>query len=168
MKRVFYALMALLTIVLTMNSCQDVSNKKTSIQIVDNHRQYYPILRGQELEVMFTIKNTGKNPFILSDLLITCGCIAPKKSSIRSIPAGKEGTLILNYDSSKNIGEVKHYIDIYGNLEKTEKSSIVFGVNVVPQSDYTKDYEELLKENIANGLHEFTDGQEHQRLYYLE
>src|SRR5690554_8215239 len=84
--------------------CADIRNQVTTLEIIDNNRHYYPILRGQELEVAFDIKNTGKHPFILSDLLISCGCVVSKKSSIKSIPPGSERTITLTYDSSKNIG----------------------------------------------------------------
>lgn len=150
--------------------CQNVSNRTTTIEIIDNDRHYYPVLRGQELDVVFTVKNTGKQPFILDDLIITCGCIAPGKSSIRSIPAGKEGKLILKYDSNKNIGYVKHHIDLFGNLGDVEKISVSFDVNVVTDNDSTRDYEEIYKELREKGLNteSMTDGEENRKGYYMD
>ncbi len=151
-------------------SCSDLSEKTTTLKIIDNNRHYYPVLRGQELNVVFTIQNTGKNPFVLTDMLITCGCIVPSQSSIRSIPAGKEGTLILTYDSGKNIGFVEHHIDIYGNLKKDEKITLVFDVNVVPESAYTKDYEEIYKERRSKSgdVKGMVDGQENEKEYFMD
>jgi hypothetical protein len=160
-----------ISILLTFYGCSDLSKKTTTLKIVENNRHYYPVLRGQELDVVFTIINTGKHPFVLSDLLITCGCIVPRKSSIGSIPAGKEGKIILTYDSNKNIGFVKHFVDIYGNLDKVEKISLVFDTNVVPDALYTKDYEELYKEKRTKAgldVKGIVDGDENNKGFYLD
>src|SRR5690554_5904986 len=150
--------------------CADIRNQVTTLEIIDNNRHYYPILRGQELEVAFDIKNTGKHPFILSDLLISCGCVVSKKSSIKSIPPGSERTITLTYDSSKNIGFVEHKIDIYGNLENKEKKVLIFDVHVVPESDYTRDYEELYLTKLKQEgyLKRMTEGDENNKGYYLD
>ena len=150
--------------------CAQIRDQVTTLEIVDNNRHYYPILRGQELEVVFDIKNTGEHPFILSEMLISCGCVVSKKSSINSIPAGAERRIILTYDSSKNIGLVKHHIDIYGNLANKEKKVLEFDVNVVPESAYTRDYEELFREKqIKDGsLKRMTEGDENNKGYYLD
>src|SRR5690554_6742106 len=121
--------------------CADIKNQVTTLEVVDNNRHYYPILRGQELEVVFDIKNTGNHPFILSEMLISCGCVMSKKSSIKTIPANSQRRIILTYDSAKNIGFVEHQIDIFGNLQNQDKIILIFDVNVVPESDYTRDYE---------------------------
>jgi len=169
MKNLIYILFSVLLIT-ALTSCGDLSEKKTTLEIIDNHRHYYPVLRGQELEVVFTIKNTGNNPFILTDLLITCGCIIPKKSSIRTISAGKEGKLILTYNSAKNIGFVEHHIDIYGNIKGSDKIELVFDTNVVPEGDYTKDYEELYKEQRSKkgDFKGLVDGNENEKGYFMD
>lgn len=145
------------------SGCQDLSKQKTTLEVLDNNRHYYPVLRGDQLEIVYTIKNTGKNPFMLTDLIISCGCIAPQTTSIYSIPSGKEGRLVLIYDSSKNIGFVKHYIELYGNLEGKEKIELVFDTNIVPPSDYTKDYEEVYVERKGK-----PEENEDKKKYYLD
>lgn len=155
----------------SLSGCTDLSESNTSLEIIDNGRHYYPILRGQDLDVIFTIKNTGSKPFVLNDMLITCGCIVPKKSSIRSIPAGKEGKLHLIYNSNKNIGFVEHHVDIYGNLKDKDKITLVFDVNVVPEGLYTKDYEELYKEErekAGTDLKGMVDGDENNKGFYMD
>lgn len=158
-----------LLLFLFLSACASKDNK-TTIEIEDNHRHYYPILTGQELNIKFEIKNTGKHPFILSDIFTSCGCVVIKNSSINTIPAGKSGFLILRYDSSKNIGYVKHYVTLYGNFATTNMKEIVFDVNVVPNASYTKDYEELYKEKNQKegGLKGLVDGDESQKGYYLD
>lgn len=156
-------------VLIVFQSCKDVRGNVTTLEVIDNNRHYYPILRGQTLDVVFDIKNTGKYPFLMSELLPSCGCVVSKKSSIGSIPPGSERRIILTYDSSKNIGYVEHFIDIYGNLE-TEKISLIFDTHVVPNSDYTRDYEEIYSEKIkkSGNFKSMTDGKENNKGYYLD
>jgi len=165
-KKIF---MPILLLVMIMASC-NVKDKKTTLEIVDNNRHYFPILQGQELDVVFTLKNVGENPFILEDIITSCGCLMYKKSSINSIPAGSEGRLILKYNSNKNIGYAKHYVTLYGNFETTDKMEVVFDVHVVPGSLYTPDYEELYhEENEKSGrVREMVDGNENNKGYYMD
>ena len=167
----FINIILAITFIGLLSGCDDLSESNTSLEIVDNGRHYYPILRGQDLDVIFTIRNTGTKPFVLNDMLITCGCIVPKKSSIRSIPAGKEGKLHLIYNSNKNIGFVEHHIDIYGNLKDQDKITLVFDLNVVPEGLYTKDYEEIYKEQSEKGgidVKDFADGDESKKGFYMD
>jgi hypothetical protein len=159
----------LLFLVMTVAGC-GIKNKKTRLQIVDNNRHYYPILRGQKLDVVVPIKNVGKIPFILSDIFTSCGCVVVSdKSSIKAIPPGKEGNLILEYNSNLNVGYVQHFVTIYGNLDSVKQMTISFDVNVVPEVEYTKDYEQIYKESEdKDGLKEMTDGSESNKGYYLD
>ncbi|PWH85421.1 DUF1573 domain-containing protein [Brumimicrobium oceani] len=167
----FINILIAIVLIVSLSGCDDLSESNTTLEIVDNGRHYYPILRGQDLDVVFTIRNTGSKPFVLNDMLITCGCIVPKKSSIRSIPAGKEGKLHLIYNSNKNIGFVEHHVDIYGNLKDKDKVTLVFDVNVVPEGLYTKDYEELHKEEREKAGVDFegmVDGEENNKGFYMD
>lgn len=160
----------LLFLVVVLCGCLNIKDKKTTLNIEDNNRHYYPILSGQTLDVAFTIKNTGAVPFVLSDMVISCGCITSNKSSIDAIPAGGEGRLILKYNTIKNVGYVKHYVTLYGNLLNKEKIDIWFDVNVVPDPLYTKDYEELHHEEMKNTgkVKEMVDGKASNKGYYLD
>lgn len=151
-------------------SCTDIKNKTTTIKIIDNNRHYYPLLMGQELDIVFDIQNTGKHPLIITDIITSCGCIALKKTSIRAIPAGETRKLIMKYDSGKNIGYVKHYITLYGNFASGEIEEIVFDLNVVPNALYTKDYEEIYQheKDKMGGIKGLSEGDETNRGYYLD
>lgn len=153
-----------------LQSCSDIEDRKTSLQIEDNNRHYYPILQGQPLQMQFKIKNTGKEPFALEDVISTCGCISTSNSSIKSIPAGKEGSLNMVYESNKNTGWVKHQIQIYGNLAYQPFIEVVFDVHVVPNSLHTKDYEELYREQEESKgfIKRWVDGAENNKGYYLD
>lgn len=152
------------------NACKNIEEEKTTLEIQENNRHYYPILMGQELQIQYVIKNTGEYPFILSDLITSCGCIMLDKSTIKTIPPGKEGNLLLTYNSAKNIGYVQHFITLYGNFATVRKMEAVFDVHVVPQADYTRDYEEMFEEEKGKKgfIEDLVDGNENNKGYYLE
>lgn len=168
MKKKFYFVLVLL-LTINLNSC-NIKDRTTTIEIIDNNRHYYPILRGQEKEIVFKIKNTGKNPFVLNDIFTSCGCLKlSKKSSIKSIPVGREGFLRLNYTAISNIGYAKYYITLYGNFDSKDKKEVKFDINIVPDALYTKDYEEIFKEvNDKSNLKKSVDGKESEIGYYMD
>ena len=72
-------------------------------------------------------------------------------------------------NSIKNVGEVVHRIRIFGNMLPNGKAELKFDVNVVPDADYTRDYEELYQDfNTKNGIvREMVDGKESELGYYV-
>lgn len=158
----------LLILVGLLSSCQkDIKDQKTTIEIVDNDRRYYPILRGQELDMVFYINNTGEHPLLISDIITSCGClVVENQSTLDFVPAGKQGILRLSYDSTKNIGKVTHYVDLYGNLEDGVEE-VTFQVNVVPDAHYIEDYERLYYQK-AGGFKTLSDGGFNHQGYYME
>lgn len=166
MKRYIHLCIFLLPI---LHSCTDIRNQKTTVEVIDNNRHYYPIQVGQQLEIIYHVKNTGKNPLILSDIFTSCGCLVLSESVIKNIPAGDEGILRVTYNSTKNVGYVKHYITLYGNFLTDTKQELTFDVNVVPNALYTKDYEELYQEyKEKNGnVKSLVDGDANNQGYYM-
>src|SRR5690554_7650559 len=168
MKRILFSIVVLL-LSFGFKSC-NVKDRTTTIHVVDNDRHYYPILRGQEKEILFRIENKGKSPFVLYDIFTSCGYLKiSKKSSIRSIPAGEEGFLILEYTAISNIGYADYYVTLYENFDSIDKNEIKFDINIVPQAQFTKDYEEVFKEvQDKNSIKQSVDGKESERGYYMD
>lgn len=135
-------------------SCRDASElyPPTSIEIMDPVRHYYPVVQGEKFEININIKNTGKHFLKITDVQTSCGCMAVDKNAIGLIRAGEIGTIRIVNDSKKNIGYVKHFIKIYGNIPDGE-AEVIFDYNVVPDALYTPDYEEIYsKENKSNEI----------------
>lgn len=141
----------------------------TSMTIKDSVRHYYPIKQGQQLDIMFTVTNTGNAPLIISEIQPSCGCIILDKSSHIIIPEQGIRQFKATYNSTKNVGEVIHRIRLFGNMLPQGKAELKFDVNVVPDADYTRDYEELYQEfNAKNGIvREVVDGKESELGYYV-
>lgn len=171
MKYCYFNFFLIVGLTLLMVSCADVSKKKTTMEVEDNNRHYYPILTGQVKDVSFKLKNTGKNPLMITDVITSCGCIdVDGAGDIFTIPPDQERILTLKYKSTKNIGYVKHFITLYGNFEDTKYKELIFDINVVPDAMYTKDYEELYAEEVksSGGVEEFVDGNAAQKGYYVD
>ncbi len=107
-KSVLYIL--LLTVFLFFLSGCKKKVRPTTMVIKDSVRHYYPIKQGQQLDIMFTITNTGDAPLVISDIQPSCGCIILDKSSHIIIPEEGIRQFKATYNSIKNIGAVVHCV----------------------------------------------------------
>lgn len=143
-------------------SC-NIEDKKTTLEIIDNDRHYYPIRRGEERKIVFPIRNTGDHPFVLTDIFTSCGCLdVSDKGSLKSIPPGKKGFIKLALKSTSNIGEAQYYVTLYGNLDSVSNKEARFNINIVPDASYTKDYEELYEnfQVMDDNVKDFVNGKQ--------
>ena len=139
---------------------------KTSIKIEDPVRHYYPIPRESKLFLSYKFTNIGSNPLIIKDIITSCGCITVNFPKYTINPK-KTGYINLEYDSSKNIGYVLSYIDVYANLDSLSRKTVTFDVNVVTNADYTLDYEEVYRKKMDK-LKEGVDGNTNQHGYFVD
>lgn len=151
-----------------LSSCTNL-NKETKINVIDSVRHYYPLVQGQELEIVYEIKNVGNSPLSIDEILPTCGCIIVDKTQKENIPPDGTIFLKLTYNSNKNIGLVNHYIYLYGNFNNSKPHILSFDVHVVPDALYTKDYEEIYKaeEEKAGNTKGMVDGKANEKGYYI-
>lgn len=142
----------------------------TTVEIKDPIRHYYPILQGQELNVMVRIINVGKVPLVVKDIQPSCGCIVLDSDSEFVVPPDRDMYVTLRYDSRKNVGKVEHSVRFWGNISPGGMAELRFDVNVVPDANYHHDYEELYDKNeSARKLKELVKGQSDTRVgYYVD
>lgn len=141
----------------------------TTVHVPDSVRHYYPILTGEILNLSFLLENTGDQPLIIRDIQTSCGCIVPELDTRMLLP-GKQVRLLFKYESAKNIGYVEHTIRIYGNIKPNGVYKLKFDTNVVTHADYTRDYEELYKEEVerSNIIRGLVDGDESEKGYWTD
>ncbi len=151
-----------------MQSCKKKVNM-TAIEIEDQDRHYYPILQGEEFELNYGITNVGDEPLIIKEIQTSCGCMIVNDKLPLMVMPRKKGFIHIKYNSTKNVGLVKHYIYCYGNIAETGRAELRFDVHVVPDADYTRDYEELFREqrNLDGSVGDAVDGGL-QRGYYVD
>lgn len=108
-----------------------VSNEpSTSVALSENSFDFGKIKKGDKVEHVYEITNTGKNPLIISEVKPGCGCTAPDFTKEPIMP-GKKGKVTLHFDSSSFDGNVQKYADVFANVEKSP-IRLTFTANIQP------------------------------------
>lgn len=139
-------------LLLIAGACQNDANPNdlTTVAIEDPVRHYSPVIQGQEQDITVKVFNTGDKLLKISKVYPSCGCTIAKFPE-EAIAPGKFGLVELKYNSTKNIGYVGIHTTIVTNTKK-KSSTVFFDLNVVPDADYIKDYEELHLLQNSQGL----------------
>jgi hypothetical protein len=108
-----------------------VSNEpSTSIALSESNFDFGKIKKGDKVEHVYEITNTGKNPLVISEVKPGCGCTAPDFTKEPIMP-GKKGKITLHFDSSNFDGNVQKYADVFANVEKAP-IKLTFTANIQP------------------------------------
>jgi hypothetical protein len=143
---------------------------KTKIKFIDSFRHYFPIPQGKKLTASYRFVNTGQHPLSIIDVQTSCGCALAEFSDRLIQPEG-EGTIVVEYNSNKNLGFTEIYTTVIANTEPESMHTLVFDVHVVPDALYVKDYEEVFykeEKKKKGGVKELVDGDETQQGYYTD
>lgn len=142
----------------------------TAVIVEDSIRHYYPVVSGQELDLLYRVANVGDVPLVITDIQPSCGCVSVDGEQNNIVPPGKQITLKFKYRSEMNVGYVRHVIRLYGNIRPRGMAALVFDVNVVPRSGTTPDFEEVYKDMSASrtGVEGLVNGDESERGYYVD
>ncbi|WP_343659969.1 DUF1573 domain-containing protein [Chryseobacterium sp.] len=115
----------------THDKAAPVSNEpSTSVALSENSFDFGKIKKGDKVEHVYEITNTGKNPLIISEVKPGCGCTAPDFTKEPIMP-GKKGKVTLHFDSSSFDGNVQKYADVFANVEKSP-IRLTFTANIQP------------------------------------
>ncbi|MBP7172559.1 MAG: DUF1573 domain-containing protein [Cloacibacterium sp.] len=93
------------------------SGPLTSIALSEADFDFGNIKKGDKVEHIFEITNTGKNPLIISTVKPACGCTAPEYTKDPIAP-GKKGKITLSFDSTNFTGMVTKTAEVFANTEK--------------------------------------------------
>jgi len=168
--RFSYRYLVIITvIVLCFFSCSK-KLKPASVIVVDPVRHYYPVLQGEMMSIAYEIENTSGNPLFIQEIQTTCGCLVPRNQLPIVVLPHKSSAVLITFNTIKNTGYVDHFIYCYGNFQDSTYIELEFDTNVVPQSDYIRDYEQLWHEQStgAGSLRDFVDGMPSQKGYYTD
>ena len=89
---------------------------------------YGTVKVGADGHRMFTVKNTGDKPLIISRVQASCGCTTPEWSQDPIMP-GKTAQLKVGYDT-KIAGPFTKIIEVYSNDGENSRSVITIKGNV--------------------------------------
>ncbi|AZA91236.1 Protein of uncharacterised function (DUF1573) [Chryseobacterium nakagawai] len=108
-----------------------VSNApSTSVALSESAFDFGKIKKGDKVEHVYEITNTGKNPLIISEVKPGCGCTVPDFTKEPIMP-GKKGKITLHFDSSSFDGNVQKSADVFANVEKSP-IQLTFTANIQP------------------------------------
>ncbi len=110
----------------------EVSNQPlTTIALSQSSYDFGNIKKGDKVNHVYEITNTGKNPLVISEVKPGCGCTAPEFTKDPILP-GKKGKITLSFDSSSFDGAVQKYADVFANVEKSP-IKLTFNANIQPK-----------------------------------
>ncbi|MGF1636471.1 MAG: DUF1573 domain-containing protein [Cyclobacteriaceae bacterium] len=95
----------------------DTTNNATSgarIEFSNDTYDFGDIFQGDQVEHVFTFKNTGNAPLVLQGVITTCGCTAPKWPK-EPIAPGEEGEIKILFNSSGRMGWQNKIITVRSN-----------------------------------------------------
>ena len=108
-----------------------VSNQPlTTIALSQSNYDFGNIKKGDKVNHVYEITNTGKNPLVISEVKPGCGCTAPEFTKEPILP-GQKGKITLSFDSSSFDGAVQKYADVFANVEKSP-IKLTFNANIQP------------------------------------
>ncbi|PKF74672.1 hypothetical protein CW752_08175 [Chryseobacterium sp. PMSZPI] len=102
----------------------------TSLALSESNFDFGKIKKGDKVEHVYEVTNTGKNPLVISEVKPGCGCTAPDFTKEPIMP-GKKGKITLHFDSTSFDGNVQKYADVYANVEKSP-IKLTFTANIQP------------------------------------
>ena len=86
--------------------------------------------KGEKVEHIYEVTNTGTNPLIISNVKPGCGCTVPDYTKEPILP-GKKGKITLHFDSTNFDGAVNKATDVFVNVEKAPVR-LTFSANILP------------------------------------
>ena len=102
----------------------------TTVALSESNFDFGNIKKGEKVNHVYEITNTGTNPLIISEVKPGCGCTAPDYTKDPIMP-GKKGKITLSFDSASFDGNVQKYADVYANVEKSP-IKLTFNANIQP------------------------------------
>lgn len=88
----------------------------TNIVLAQSHYDFGKVKKGESVQHVYEITNTGTNPLIINAVQPGCGCTAPDYTKEPIMP-GQKGNITLHFDSTNFDGKVDKFADVYANVE---------------------------------------------------
>ncbi len=102
----------------------------TTIALSESNFDFGKIKKGDKVQHVYEVTNTGSNPLVISEVKPGCGCTAPDFTKEPIMP-GKKGKITLHFDSTNFDGNVSKYADVFANVDKTP-IKLTFTANIQP------------------------------------
>lgn len=140
----------------------------TAIEIEDSIRHYPATILGDDIEMVYVVRNIGNEMLMISDIQPAVPTIEVDKANVDMIPPGEEALLKFVYHSDKNIGLARHIIRLFGNIYPSGVAEIIFDTHVVRPSIDLSDYEEYYHEKLKNDAESILDERKGAKEYLTD
>ncbi|MFN5422828.1 MAG: DUF1573 domain-containing protein [bacterium] len=102
----------------------------TTIEWTDTSYNMGKIVDGDQIEIVYTFKNTGKELLVFSNIQASCGCTIPEKPEKPILP-GNTGTIKAVFNSKGRVGSNHKVLTAFANTNPGYQE-LVFDVEVTP------------------------------------
>ncbi|ANH81153.1 hypothetical protein A8C56_09330 [Niabella ginsenosidivorans] len=110
---------------------KDSANFTTVVWVDSTFKDVGKVIKGQIVEIPFTVRNTGDKPLVITSVQPGCGCTVAEKPEEPILP-GKEGKIVAKFNSEgQSEGEHRKNITVQGNIKPTTQALLEFKVDVV-------------------------------------
>ena len=93
----------------------------TTIKFLSDEYNFDTIPVNKTIKRDIRYINTGKNPYFITDIKVSCGCTIPSYDN-KPIAPGDTGSVKIEYNSAKKNGFNMNKLSLYGNTEPSERS----------------------------------------------
>lgn len=90
----------------------------TTVAFSESDFKFGKIKKGDKVEHIYEVTNTGTNPLVISEVKPACGCTVPDYTKDPILP-GQKGKITLKFDSSSFDGMVNKQAEVFANVEKS-------------------------------------------------
>jgi hypothetical protein len=115
------------------------------IEFKEESYDFKEVPEGPQVTHEFKFTNTGKEPLILSNVRASCGCTTPSWPKEPILP-GKEGTIVVTYNTQGRPGPFTKSITITSNSDTPNKVIIIKGevIKEDPENSVPKEQPSML------------------------
>ena len=107
------------------------SKPLTTLALSEANFDFGKLKKGDHVEHIYEVTNTGTNPLIISQVKPGCGCTVPDYTKDPILP-GQKGKITLKFDSTNFDGLVNKQAEVYANVEKAPVV-LTFSADIEPK-----------------------------------
>jgi len=116
---------------------QQVMGSLTAIEFQETEFQWGEIVMGEKIQNIYTFRNTGSEPLIITNAKGSCGCTVPRFPKEPIMP-GEYGELLVQFDSKNKKGMQAKRVTITTNTDPANTYLTIKGKVLVPGADAPK------------------------------
>jgi hypothetical protein len=130
MKRFFLAAVAVM--LLTGANAQRATATGPQLTWENSNHNFGEVVLGSKVEHIYKFTNTGTEPLIITNVVVSCGCTLPKSWPRDPVMPGDTGELIIAFDSSaKPLGKLERTTQVVSNATNEGANMIKFSAMII-------------------------------------